>query len=134
MDINNFFDIICAETDSPSNAQVAKPIEKQAGLLSGAALLAGLGGALLAGLGGAAKTSLQTATSLLPHAIDLSFKVVPSVLFGLPFAMGALNYAANRDIREQGSIHKERMKKLYHQFGSPEEREKRKKEGAGPKS
>jgi hypothetical protein len=127
MDINNFFDIICAETDSPSNAQVAKPIEKQAGLLSGAALVAA-GGALLVGLGGAAKASLQTATSLLPHAIDLSFKVVPSVLFGLPFAMGALNYAANRDIREQGGIHKERMKKLYHQFGSPEEREKRKKE------
>lgn len=109
MDINNFFDIICAETDSPSNAQVAKPIEKQAGFWS---------------------SVIPTLTGLLPHAIDLSFKVVPSVLFGIPFAMGALNYAANRDIREQGGIHKERMKKLYHQFGSPEEREKRKKERA----
>jgi hypothetical protein len=58
-------------------------------------------------------------------AKDLSFKTVPAILFGIPFAMGALNYAANRDIKEQSIVHKGRMKKLYHQFSSPEERAKR---------
>lgn len=50
---------------------------------------------------------------------DFAFKVLPILLYGVPFMAGSSFYATNRDLNAQENKHKRRMKLLKQQF--PEE-------------